>query len=95
MVFFNTTTLVVVLKNTKHLAIFTITEVKIPHERRLSVVFDNVVIPYGKNEGIVKSFTSWGLRSNPQRVEDFRSLQFFPYGNAIPFTLHHAQCKFL
>ena len=24
----------------------------------------NAVIPYGKNEGIVKSFTSWGLRSN-------------------------------
>ena len=40
-----------------------------------------MVIPYGKNEGIVKSFTSWGLRSNPQRVEDFRSLQFFPCGN--------------
>ena len=40
-VFFNTTTLVVVLKNTKHLAVLTITEVKIPHERRLSVVFDN------------------------------------------------------
>jgi len=31
----------VVLKNTKHLAIFTIMEVKIPHGRRLSVVFDN------------------------------------------------------
>ena len=37
----------------------------------------NIIIPYGKNEGIVKSFTSWGLRSNPPRVKDFRSLHFF------------------
>ena len=52
-----------------------------------------VVIPYGKNEGIVKSFTSWGLRSNPQRVEDFTIPSFVPYGITIPFALQHVRCN--
>ena len=36
----------------------------------------NIIVLYGKIEGIVKSFTSGGLRSNPPRAKEFKSLQF-------------------
>ena len=75
------------------LAVVCIETTSLPNDKAKFNCVWIVVIPNGKNEGIVKSFTSWGLRSNPQRVEDFRSLQFFPCGITIPFTLQHVRCN--